>query len=37
MDENQLPIGRVLNGDCIEVMKQFPSDCIGAIITDSPY
>ena len=28
---------KIINGDCIEVMKQMPDTCISACITDPPY
>jgi site-specific DNA-methyltransferase (adenine-specific) len=30
-------INQVIHGDCLEVLKQFPDNCIDAIITDPPY
>ena len=30
-------INKVINGDCLEVMKNIPSGSIDAIITDPPY
>jgi site-specific DNA-methyltransferase (adenine-specific) len=32
-----LEINRIICGDCLEVMKQFPDNCIDAVPTDSPY
>ena len=31
------PTGRLIRGDCIEVMRSIPSGSIGAIVTDPPY
>ena len=28
---------RIFTGDCVDVLKGFPEDCIGACITDPPY
>jgi len=30
-------VNKVINGDCIEVMKNIPDNCIDTIITDPPY
>lgn len=27
----------LIHGDCLEVMKEIPDQCIDAIITDPPY
>jgi len=35
--KNELPIGRILLGDCLEIMKTFPNDSIDLIATDPPY
>jgi site-specific DNA-methyltransferase (adenine-specific) len=32
-----LPINQIICGDCLEVLKTFPSNCIDTIITDPPY
>ncbi len=32
-----LPINKIICGDCIEVMKDWPGNCIDTIITDPPY
>ena len=34
---NNLPVGRVVQGDCLEVMKTFPDNSIDSIVTDPPY
>ena len=34
---DKLPIGRVLLGNCLEIMETFPDNCIDSIITDPPY
>jgi len=33
----ELPINQIICGDCIEVMKEWPDNCIHAIVTDPPY
>ncbi len=33
----ELPINKIICGDCIEVMKTFPENSIDTIITDPPY
>jgi site-specific DNA-methyltransferase (adenine-specific) len=30
-------VGKVINGDCIEVMKTFPEKCIDLVVTSCPY
>lgn len=30
-------INKIICGDCLEVMKTMPDDCIDTIITDPPY
>ena len=30
-------IGRVIQGDCLEVMKQMPDKCVDLVLTDFPY
>ena len=32
-----LPINQIIQGDCLEVMKTWPDNCIDSIITDPPY
>lgn len=34
---SELPIGQVLCGDCLEIMRGWPDGCIDAVITDPPY
>ena len=29
--------GRIINGDCIEVMKTLPEGCIDLVVTSPPY
>jgi site-specific DNA-methyltransferase (adenine-specific) len=35
--QQQLPINRILHGDCIEVMRQMPAEAVDFILTDPPY
>ena len=28
---------KIIHGDCIEVMREMPNNCIDLIITDPPY
>lgn len=37
MDANQLPLDQVIEGDCLEVMAQFPPDSFDLIFADPPY
>lgn len=34
---NELPINRIVTGDCLTVMGQWPENCIDSIVTDPPY
>ncbi len=33
----QLPINSIILGDCEEILKEFPDDCIDLIVTSPPY
>jgi site-specific DNA-methyltransferase (adenine-specific) len=35
--QQQVPINRILHGDCIEVMRQMPAEAVDFILTDPPY
>lgn len=35
--EQQLPINRILHGDCIEVVHELPANSVDFILTDPPY
>jgi site-specific DNA-methyltransferase (adenine-specific) len=35
--KGELPIDTIVHGDCIEVMKQWPDECIDLVVTDPPY
>jgi len=30
-------INKIINGDCLEVMKQMPDKCVDLVLTDPPY
>jgi site-specific DNA-methyltransferase (adenine-specific) len=32
-----LPIGQIINADCLEVMRSWPDKCVDVVITDPPY
>ena len=32
-----LPVGRILDGDCIEAMRSLPDACVDMIFADPPY
>jgi len=32
-----LPVNQIVQGDCLEVMKQWPDKCVDVVITDPPY
>jgi len=34
---NNLPLGKVLNEDCIKYMDKLPNECVDLIICDGPY
>jgi DNA modification methylase len=33
----ELPINKILNGDCLEHLKELPDNSIDCVITDPPY
>ncbi|MGB0125720.1 MAG: hypothetical protein WBP63_19915 [Silvibacterium sp.] len=35
--QHQLPVNTILNGNCIEKMRQMPPNSIDFILTDPPY
>lgn len=35
--KNYLPFDTIIRGDCAEVLKNFPDDCIDLIVTSPPY
>ena len=32
-----LPINQIVQGDCLEVMKDWPDNCVDLVLTDPPY
>lgn len=34
---SQLPINQIIQGDCLEVMKDWPDNCVDLVLTDPPY
>ena len=34
---NNLPINQIITGDCLEVMRDWPDDCVDLVLTDPPY
>jgi DNA modification methylase len=32
-----LPLGQVLVGDCVEVMREFPAESVDLVVTSPPY
>ena len=32
-----LPINQIICGDCLEVMKEWPDNCVDLVLTDPPY
>ena len=37
MDNGSLPLGQVLQGDCIELMKSLPANSVDLVFADPPY
>ncbi len=37
MSKEALPIGKIIVGDCLEVMKDWPEGCVDLVLTDPPY
>ncbi len=37
MDASEIPLDQVIEGDCLEVMAQFPPDSFDLIFADPPY
>ena len=35
--QGNLPVNRILNGDCIQVMRELPARSVDFILTDPPY
>lgn len=36
-EDKKLPLNQIICGDCLEVMRELPDECIDLIITDPPY
>lgn len=34
---SELPINQIICGDCLEVMKDWPDNCVDLVLTDPPY
>jgi len=32
-----IPVNRIIHGDCIDVMSEFPDNCIDLVVTSPPY
>ena len=37
MDNSLLPINKIIEGDCLQVMKSWPDHCVDHCITDPPF
>ncbi|MBN2182769.1 MAG: site-specific DNA-methyltransferase [Sedimentisphaerales bacterium] len=37
MDNQKVPVNKIICGDCEEVLKEFPNNCIDLIVTSPPY
>ena len=37
MQAVELPLGRIIAGDCIEAMRSLPDGCVDMIFADPPY
>jgi DNA modification methylase len=35
--QQQLPVNSILNGDCIQKMREMPANSVDFILTDPPY
>ena len=33
----ELPVNKIVCGDCLEVMKEWPDNCVDLVLTDPPY
>lgn len=33
----EIPLNKIIHGDCLEVLKTFPDECIVLVLTDPPY
>ncbi len=32
-----MEVDRIITGDCLEVMRDMPDDCVDLVLTDPPY
>ena len=32
-----LPINQIINGDCLEVMREWPDNCVDLVFADPPF
>jgi DNA modification methylase len=37
MNKDNIPLNKIICGDCEEVLKEFPNNCIDLIVTSPPY
>jgi site-specific DNA-methyltransferase (adenine-specific) len=37
LNTSSLPLDQIIHGDCIEVMRRFPSQCVNLVVADPPY
>jgi modification methylase len=35
--ESAVPINQIINGDCVEALRQLPDECVDLIFADPPY
>jgi len=35
--KDKIEVNKIIHGDCIEIMRQLPNNCVDLIITDPPY
>ena len=35
--EVKLPENQIITGDCLDILKDFPNDCVDLVLTDPPY
>lgn len=35
--ESQLPINTIVQGDCLDILKDFPDSCVDLVLTSPPY
>ena len=37
VDKKDLPLGQILDGDCVEAMRSLPDNCVDLVFADPPY